>query len=166
MTPTPWRRASARQILSGGILASSFKLVAAGAWARDAMSKTVINRRALVTITFLFASQALLMLTAPRIGLTVVQSLQLMTFLWFVFCSMVVICIDRRLIVAAIGHGVAFVLGVAIPTSLYYLMTAANFLFLVNAAWHWRPTRPRSTFEEIVRDQPLPHDEPVPSTRG
>jgi hypothetical protein len=126
-------------------------MLAFGVWARESLRKTLINRRVFAAGVFLFVSQGVLMLAARAMGLTILQAEQLMMFLWFALAGMAAIGIDRRLSPMAVGYGVAFCLVVAYPDWLHYLMSASNFVFLVNTTWQWRPATFRPTSEELER---------------
>ncbi len=126
-------------------------MVVFGVWARESLRKTLMNRRVFAAGVFLFVSQGVLMFAAPMMGLTIIQAELLMLFHWFVLAGMVAIGIDRRLFPMAIGYGVAFGVVVAQPGWLLFAMSASNFVFLVNAAWYWRPATIRPTSEERAR---------------
>ena len=128
-------------------------MVSLGVWARESLRKTLINRRVFAAGVFLFVSQAVLMLAASTMGLTILQAEQLMLFLWFALAGMAAIGIDRRLFPMAISYGAGFGVVVANPTWWLYVMCATNFVFLVNTTWQWRPATIRPTSEEIARYQ-------------
>jgi serine/threonine-protein kinase len=128
-------------------------MIGFGVWARESLRKTLLNRRVFAAGLFLFISQGILMLGAPAMGLTILQSKQLMLFLWFALAGMLAIGIDRRMYPIAIGYAVAFGVAVARPAWMMFAMSASNFVFLVTSAWHWRPATFRPTSEEIARYQ-------------
>ena len=147
----PALRPSSHRDLLGWALGLLVLLCALGVWARESMRKTIINRRVFATGVWLFATQAGLMLAAPRMGLTPLQAETLMTFVWMLIAGMTAIGVDRRMIPSAIGYAVGFGLGVVFPDARYYFMVASNFVFLVTAAWNWKPATLRPTPEELAR---------------
>jgi hypothetical protein len=110
-------------------------------WARDSLSKTVINRRVVIGTLFLFVCQIVLAVVAQRLDVPVLQTELLIMFLWFVIAGMAAIGIDHRLTPCALGYLIALLVAVWHPEHRLYAMAAANLGFTINAVWHWRPER-------------------------
>jgi serine/threonine-protein kinase len=119
-----------------------------GLWARESMSKTVVNRRTWATAMFLFVGQAAMVLGTWRLGLTVVQTEVLMMYLWIAISGMVAIGIDRRLAPSTVGYVAAASFASYWPECRFYAMAVANALFTINAVYYWRPETFRWTEEE------------------
>ncbi len=119
-----------------------------GYWARESMSKTLINRRLFVTAIHLFITQTALWLGAWHLDIPVATTQVLMLFLFFTIGGMVSISIDRRIAPSTLGFLIAFVVAARHPAATLYIMSVANLTFTINAAWAWRPSTFRWTAEE------------------
>jgi serine/threonine-protein kinase len=123
-------------------------IVGLGYWARESMTKTVINQRVFLSICFLFLAQAILWIGLAAADIPVAHGQPVMMFGWMSVAAMFAINVDRRLAPTAAGYVVAFLVAARWPHQQYYAMAAANFVFLVNAVWVWRPKTIRMTAEE------------------
>jgi serine/threonine-protein kinase len=110
-----------------------------GYWARDSLSKTVINRRISATAGFLFVAQIVLQLGMAIMDLPIDLSQVMMLFLWLVIAVMMAIGVDRRLAPSAVGFLAAFLFAARYPEHRFFAMSACNFVFTVNAVVLWRP---------------------------
>jgi serine/threonine-protein kinase len=116
-------------------------VVAFGFWARDTLSKTVLNRRSLASMIFLFTAQAALFIGAWRLDMPDVDAEIMMMFLWVALSGMFVIAVDRRLAPCALGYLAAFAFACVWPAQRFFAMAAGNFIFLVTSVYHWWPSR-------------------------
>jgi serine/threonine-protein kinase len=119
-----------------------------GYWARDSMSKTVINRRVLASTVFLFVGQLALWLGAWELGVDFGTTMALTIFLWFVMIGMVAITVDRRIAPSLPVYLLGFVIAARFPSKTLYVMSAINLFFTINAAWAWKPEQLRWSEEE------------------
>jgi len=122
-----------------------------GYWARDSLSKTVVNRRAFASAVFLFVAQAAMVIGAWDLGLSVVQTEVLVMYLWIAISGMVAIGVDRRLAPSTLGYVLAALAASRWPEYRFYAMSAANLVFTINAVWHWKPESFRWSREERER---------------
>jgi serine/threonine-protein kinase len=113
--------------------------VALFVWARDSLTKTVINRRLSACVGMLLLSQVILSFGTMVLGLQAHVADVLFFFLWFFACSYIAITIDRRLAPAALVHLVCFFLAVRFVEQRFYLMAVANLATAVNIVAIWRP---------------------------
>ncbi|HUH02573.1 MAG TPA: serine/threonine-protein kinase [Kofleriaceae bacterium] len=114
-------------------------VIALGFWARDSLSKTVINRRIAAAMVFLFVAQVILQVGMTLLEVPIAQSQVMMLFLWLVMDAMLAIGVDRRLAPSVVGFLIAFLVAARFPEHRFFAMSAANFGFTVNAVWLWRP---------------------------
>jgi len=122
-----------------------------GYWARDSLSKTVVNRRAFASAVFLFVAQAAMVIGAWDLGLSVVQTEVLVMYLWIAISGMVAIGVDRRLAPSTLGYVLAALAASRWSEYRFYAMSAANLVFTINAVWHWKPESFRWSREERER---------------
>ena len=122
-----------------------------GYWARESMTKTVVNRRVFAAAVFLFVCQAAMAIGTWRLGVTVMQTEVLMMYLWIAISGMIAIGIDRRLAPSTLGYVAAASFASVYPELRFFAMSAANLVFTVNAVWYWRPESFRWTAEERAR---------------
>jgi serine/threonine-protein kinase len=121
---------------------------ALGWWARESMSKTVVNRRSFAAIVFLFVCQAAMVIGCWRLGIGVVETEVLMIYLWIAISGMTAIGVDRRLAPSTLGFVAAAAYASVWPEHRFYAMAAANAAFTLNAYWFWKPETFRWTEEE------------------
>ncbi len=114
-------------------------LLGIGAWSRDSMMKTAINRNIFASMLVVFAAQILLAGGANLLDLPVVSIQVLMPFLWTVIASMMAIVVDRRLALCAAGFGAAFLFSAAYPALRMWAMSASNLILTINLFVLWRP---------------------------
>jgi eukaryotic-like serine/threonine-protein kinase len=95
-----------------------------GLWARESMSKTLINRRIFATVIFFLLAQLVLIIGAEPMGLGIDALRGVTMFLWCVITGMVAVHLDPRFAAVCLGYLAAFVAVVRWPQH-YYLITAA-----------------------------------------
>ena len=123
-------------------------LGALGFWARESLSKTLINRRLFVTGMFMLTAQVALWLGTWQLEVPLAITQVMMLFLWFVIGGMVTITIDRKMAPSHVGFLIGFLVACARPAWALYVMSAVNTVFVANAAWAWRPATLRWSEEE------------------
>ncbi len=129
-------------------------LAALGFWARESLSKTLVNRRLFMAGVQLFLSQIALWVGAWYLELPVPSTQVLMILLWFTTNGMVAISIDRRIAPTSVAFLLAFVLAAQHPGDAMFIISGCNLIFTINAVWVWRPDTLRWTEEERrARDQ-------------
>ncbi|MCA9676312.1 MAG: hypothetical protein KC464_14840, partial [Myxococcales bacterium] len=119
-----------------------------GFWARDSMTRTLVNRRIFATGVIVFVAQMGFVLGAWRLGVALVQTQVLVMALWALSAMMVALAIDHRLTAAAIGYAAGFAAACLWPEHRFFAMSGGNLVFTINAVWHWRPAQLRLTDEE------------------
>jgi len=122
-----------------------------GVWARESMTKTLINQRVFASILFLFVAQVALHTGFWMIGAPLVISQLGMMILWVAVAGMFAIAIDRRMWLAAAGYLAAFLLAARFPDRRWYAMAAANGVMTLNGVWVWKPKELRYSAEERAR---------------
>ncbi len=135
---------------SGGFLVVVLLL---GLWARESMSKTIVNQRVFASILFLFVAQATLHAGLWMAGAPLLLSQLGMMIVWVAVSGMFAIAIDRRMSVAAAGYLVAFLVAARFPAERWFAMSAANGLMTVNGVWVWKPEQLHRSAEERAADR-------------
>jgi hypothetical protein len=110
-------------------------------WARDSLSKTVINRRLVWTVRISIWFQVFLYVGAYLAGISTEHTHVLLIFLWAVVTATTANAIDTRLAPAAVVSASAFLIAAAFPGTIYWMMSLANFGLLVNMAIVWSRLR-------------------------
>jgi eukaryotic-like serine/threonine-protein kinase len=129
-------------------------VITLGAWARESMSKTVVNRRMLGTAMFLFVAQIVLAIGAWNLELSMAQTQIAQLFLWFVLSGMMAIAVDRGIAPTSIAMAAAFLVAARYPDHRLLAMSAGNLVFTINAVWRWFPETLRWTDEERAHHRP------------
>ncbi len=107
-------------------------LLALGRWARDTLQRTAFNRRISATVLFAFLAQFTLIAGAWLMGLPLGATAVMFVFLWFALTTHVAIVLDRRMIPAAVGFLVAFLVAARWPEGRWIAMSASNLLLTLN----------------------------------
>lgn len=108
-------------------------------WARETLSKTLINRRFSLALLTLFPCQFLLFAAGSMMEMSVVQAQQLMLFVWTMVSAGVVAGVDLRFLPAAIGYAAAFLIAAKYPEARFLAMSAGNAVLTVTAVVLWYP---------------------------
>jgi serine/threonine-protein kinase len=99
-------------------------------WARDSMSKTLLNRRIVVFALSAVGACGLCHVGAHIAGMTVAQAFA-MDILLFAFGATVgMFTVDRRFVFAAIGYVIAFVVAAGWPEYAVHAMSGGNAVML------------------------------------
>jgi len=112
-----------------------------GAWGRESMLATRVNQRALLMTVYLFVAQTGLVGALWHLGMPLVVAELMMLFLWAVITAAIAIGIDSGLAPAAVGNAIGFAVAVRWPDYRFYVMSAVNLIFTINAFVRWRPTQ-------------------------
>jgi eukaryotic-like serine/threonine-protein kinase len=115
-------------ILAGGALA---------VWARESMWKTAVNRRVMAAGLLAFAAQLALEVGAVARGISVAVTFAMHLFLYFVVMAALAIFVDRRLWVSSIAFLASFFVVSLVDGIHWHVMSAANFVLLLNFAFAW-----------------------------
>jgi hypothetical protein len=110
-------------------------------WARDSLSKTLINRRLVWTVRITLWLQVVLYVGAYLAGISSAHTHVMLVFLWAVVTSATANSVDRRLTPAAIVSVIAFLVAASFPDTLFWMMALSNFGLLVNIAVVWTRLR-------------------------
>ncbi len=143
--PTRWQ-SYPNMVRYGGVLL--LLLFGIGVWARDSLSKTMVNRRVYATIVLAVLVHVLHNIGAHMLGADPVTSHVMSILFWFCFAAMASVTIDRRLVPCAAGYLLAFLIAARWPELRLWAMSAANLGFTVNAVVIWRPESWRYTDQE------------------
>ncbi len=108
-------------------------------WARDTLSKTLVNRRFSLALVTLFPCQFLLFGAGYLMDMPAVQAQQLMLFVWTVVSAGLVSTVDLRFMPVAVGYAVAFVVAAVFPDARFLAMSGGNLVLTVTAVVLWYP---------------------------
>lgn len=117
-------------------------LVLSGAlfvWARESMTRTIINRRTSWTVTVMLSFQLVLTALAWDMQLEQQHLMTLNFLLWSLCAVMFTIAVDRRMLPMSAGFVLCMGLSVRWPDAVWLFMSAANFGLVVNALVVWFP---------------------------
>jgi serine/threonine-protein kinase len=124
-----------------------FAAVTAG-WSylrRAEIATTLVNRRLIGGVMFMFFAQTLLVLGGWKLGHTVAEMQVLLMFVWFCVAGCCAMTVDTSLIPCAIGYALAFLLSTAYPEYRLWAMSGSNLVFTLNVAIAWRASAPDAT---------------------
>jgi eukaryotic-like serine/threonine-protein kinase len=110
-----------------------------GAWGRESLSLTRINRDIGKMLVSLLALQAAMIAAAGYIGLPLEQLPVFLLVLWSSVLTNIVINIERRFVWSLAVFLVGLVVAVFVPGARLYCLAAVNAGFLVNTVVIWRP---------------------------
>jgi len=113
--------------------------LALGVWARDSLTKTLLNRRLYASVLVIFASQLLLLLGCALLDVPMHLASTMLLFEWFVSLSLLAVFVDPRLAIAAVIEGAGFLVSARWPDLTYAAMSAAGLAVGVSFAWIWWP---------------------------
>lgn len=129
-------------------LAMALAVTVARWWARESMNATLVNRRLIGGLQFVFVMQAMVAFGGWRLGLSPDQVIVLDLFLYAVTTGMYAITMEPWLWFAAIGYAAGFFIATALPDHVLVVLTCANAIFTINALWRWWPQNIRYTAQE------------------
>jgi serine/threonine-protein kinase len=130
--PTHW----AAIVLSLGFLALG---TAAFIWARETLTKTLLNRRLARTLGLQLLLQVLLTSGAWLAGLTPRQSELFLVFSWSATYSLLAAWIEPWFAAPAVVCGLSFLISARFPSLLYPLMSLDNLIFTLVLVRVWFP---------------------------
>ncbi len=105
---------------------------------REQIATTLVNRRLVGGVIFMFVAQTILVLGGWKLGHSVAQMQVLVMFLWFCVAGMCAMTVDLSLVPCAIGYAATFLFGTAYPEYRLWAMSAGNLVFTLNVALAWR----------------------------
>ena len=106
-------------------------------WARDSMSKTIMNRRLTWTVRLTVWAQLALTLGAYVAGIQVEQANTLLIFVWALILAQTANTIENRLVPAVGAAFASFFVACWQPGWVFYCMSFSNFALLVNMIAVW-----------------------------
>ncbi len=122
-----------------------------GAWARESMTKTLINRRLAVSVVFILSMQIAIDIGALLGGLPVRQVFATFAPVWATGIGMLAIWLEPKFTPTAIA-AVGLVLAVgAYPQWMFVDYAAFNFLLAVNVIYVWLPKEDIAAAREELR---------------
>lgn len=116
-------------------------------WARESMNATLVNRRLMGGLQFVFVMQVLIAIGGWRMGLTADQVIVADLLLYATTTGMFAITVEPWLWIATAGYAFGFLVATGIPDQALLVLTVANATFTVNALWRWWPQNLRYTAE-------------------
>ena len=129
------------RMLIGFTVGIGLFVFAAGFWARETLSRTAYNRRLAALIDAVFIAQVVMAIGCALLGVAPVTSEILFMLLYFHGGLALVTTTDVRLWPLTVGYLAAFLLSAARPEVTPFVLSAANFLAMINAlvVWARRP---------------------------
>ena len=113
--------------------------VALGLWARESLTKTVVNRRIGTSMLAMLSMHFVVLGGAAMMGLSAPVADVWMFFLWFATAAFLTITVERRLWPTAAVQLCAFLLASRWIELRYYFMSGAMLITTVNFVVAWRP---------------------------
>ena len=116
--------------------------MALAVWARDSLSKTLINRRLTLTVGAMLAATMLASIMALILDLSPQLTVTIYFLVWTTVAFMETVGIEPRLWPCAVIYASALFTSLKWPDQRYLLMAAANFLMTATCVWVWKPDLP------------------------
>jgi len=136
---TPWGAAFEHHATHIGWSVLFVLVVSIWTWlGRSRLTTTLVNRRLLGALTFMFVAQALAVACLWRLGVSIAYTQLMMLFLYFVSAGIGAITVDRALRPSAIGFGLAFVIATFHIEYRYWVLAVADAIFTINSYFAWR----------------------------
>jgi serine/threonine-protein kinase len=120
-------------------------------WGRESLMKTAVNRRFVSACMIMFASQFVLEIGANLAGIPVVMTAVLHIAVWFMALCMAYTFIEKKLWFATVAMAAAFFYACLHPHHVWWAMSAANVLLLLNFLVAWRDPGDREYRNRIIR---------------
>ena len=115
-------------------------ILVAFAWARETLSRTLVNRRIALTVGLYFAAQTLLLGGGWLAGIDVVQMHILFVFCWCLTETIIAVWLEPWFAVpAAVVGGAGFLLAARWPALVHPIMALSNLVFTVVLVRVWIP---------------------------
>jgi serine/threonine-protein kinase len=108
-----------------------------GFWARESLTKTVLNRRISALVAFTLIGEILLFLVTWRLGIDIVTTVVLQALYWFVLAAVATITVELRMAPAAAIYLLGLVGVLFLPRFRYYFLAMANTALMVNLVVIW-----------------------------
>ncbi len=121
-------------------------------WARESLTRTVINRRITLTVMVIFPSQLLLFAGASALKMPYVSAEILMVLLWAVVATSAVLTVERRFWPTMLAYACAFLFATHEPHYRFLAMAAANAIFTGNGLVIWCGRR-QAKEERLAQEQ-------------
>ncbi len=112
-------------------------------WARESMTKTLINRRAAGTFLILLLCQMLVMLPSMRSGVDPDAVVSILLGYWTAIAAMFALTIEPRCWPMALLYVPCTLVATFVPRAAWWMVSLANTGFLVNVVLVWRPDQMR-----------------------
>mgnify|MGYP003631891845 CR=1 FL=1 len=106
---------------------------------RATLMRTVMNRQLGGALVSLLATQVLVSVIAPRMGMSPAQAQVMWMMVWSTVATMVAMTIERRMWPLAVAAGVGFAVGGVWMSFRIYAMMAVTASMIINAAVLWWP---------------------------
>ncbi|MCC6217826.1 MAG: serine/threonine protein kinase [Polyangiaceae bacterium] len=178
-TATPligwWWEEQGGALTHGTVLTSSAVLlalcVAVWVWARETLTRTLLNRRVSYTLAVQFVAQAVLTVGAMAAGIDARLALLLWVFTWSLTTALLAVWVEGWFAVSAVVSAGCFLGGAWWPEALRPLMALANLVFTGVVVGVWFPRQDlealrarraelRARTRELVLEPPTPRGEP------
>jgi serine/threonine-protein kinase len=121
-------------------------------WAKETLTKTLLNRRMAMTLGLYFMGHLLLAVGGWFSGMSALTMHVLLLFFWTVTHTLLAVWAEPWFAVPAAVCGVEFVVASAFPTLVYPLMSIANFTLTVVLLKVWFPRQDVALLRERRRE--------------
>jgi serine/threonine-protein kinase len=118
-------------------------------WARDSLTRTLLNRRITAMVTLHFLAQTMILTGAWLAGFTPVQSMTLQIFSWTFTEALLAVWVERWFGAVAVVTAVSFFLASARPALLYPLSAVDNATLTLVVLLVWFPRQDI----EVIRER-------------
>jgi serine/threonine-protein kinase len=125
-------------VLDGLVLAM---LVGLFLWARESLTKSVLNKRVVVTLFSAMGFKLLIDLWILWREHPAIEGLLLAMLAFAVVAAISSIHLGWKLLPVAVGYLAVFVIGHQVPGSVFWALFFANLLFTLCIVWIWLPNR-------------------------
>lgn len=120
-----------------------FLVIALTIWARESMTKTLVNRRAAGSFLVLLSGQFFVALAAASAGLEAEATMPLLLAYWAAIGAMFALTIEPRCWPMVALYVPCALVATLVPGSHWWMIALANTGFLVNVVLVWKPDRIR-----------------------
>ncbi len=108
-------------------------------WARESMTKTAVNRFLTTSIGLVLGTEVLFTIGAYELGMSAADTHTLIFMLWFMTAATVALVAEIRLVPAAVGYGVGFLVTILRPEWRYWTTGICNLVTTLAIVVLWVP---------------------------
>jgi eukaryotic-like serine/threonine-protein kinase len=121
-------------------------------WARETLTKTLLNRRLAMTVGLYLISQMILGFGGWLAGISSIQIHLMFLFAWALMHTLLAVWAERWFALPAAVCGLGFVVAAAFPTLVYPLMSLGNLVLTIVLVKVWLPRQDLALIQERRRE--------------